>query len=59
MDNIIDSFRIELSQEAKNQQSKAIAGLDDTRLIEHFAPLKWDNIDGNQGTDKFVSISQA
>lgn len=42
VDNIIGSFNITLSPEAKAQQQKALQGLDDTALTKTFPPLKWD-----------------
>ncbi len=41
MDNIINSFSLELSPEAEARQQKALAGLEDTSLVKDFAPLKW------------------
>ena len=44
MNNIIDSFKLTLSDEAKQQQKSALAGLDDTSLIKHYPPLDWSDL---------------
>ncbi len=41
MENIINSFQIELSPEAKAAQKEVLKGLDDTSLVKDFPPLKW------------------
>lgn len=53
MENIIDSFQLELSSEAKAAQEKALKGLDDTSLVKDFPPLKWgDTSDTDASTSK-------
>ena len=42
MNNIIDSFQLTLSDEAKQQQQAALAGLEDTSLIKHYPPINWN-----------------
>jgi len=42
MNNIIDSFQLTLSDEAKQQQQAALAGLDNTSLIKHYPPINWN-----------------
>jgi len=41
IDNIVNSLNVSLSPEAQAQQQKALAGLEDTSLIETFPPIKW------------------
>jgi hypothetical protein len=41
MDNIINSIEVKLSPEAQAQQKAALAGLEDTSLVNDFAPLDW------------------
>jgi len=41
IDNIINSVKVTLSPEAKQQQEKALEGLEDTSLVETFMPMKW------------------
>jgi len=41
MDNIINSIQLELSPEAKAQQERALAGLENTELVKDYPPLKW------------------
>jgi len=48
MNNIIDSFQLTLSDEAKQQQQAALAGLDDTSLIKHYPPINWNEQTANQ-----------
>ena len=42
VDKVINSVSIKLSSAAKEQQQKALQGLDDTSLTKTFPPLKWD-----------------
>jgi len=48
MNNIIDSFQLTLSDEAKQQQQAALAGLDDMSLIKHYPPINWNEQTANQ-----------
>jgi hypothetical protein len=48
MNNIIDSFQLILSDEAKQQQKTALAGLDDTSLIKDYPPIDWSDWTKNQ-----------
>lgn len=41
VDNIINSIELTLSPEAKAQQKKALAELEDTSLIKDYPPLQW------------------
>lgn len=55
MNNIIDSFQLTLSDDAKQQQKEALARLDDTSLIKHYPPLDWSNVaSGNNKTNKML-----
>ena len=40
-DKILGSFHLELSAAAKQQQQKALAGVENPYLTENFPPLKW------------------
>ena len=51
MNNIIDSFKLTLSDEAKQQQQAALAGLDDTSLIKKYPPLDWSDLTSEQNTN--------
>ncbi len=43
IDQIIDSFQVELSPEALAQQQAALAGLEDTSLVSEYPPLDWNS----------------
>ncbi|WP_075186899.1 hypothetical protein [Teredinibacter haidensis] len=45
MDNIINSIQLTLSPEAQAQKDAALAGMEDTSLVQNYAPLKWDKLD--------------
>jgi len=51
MNNIIDSFKLTLSDEAKQQQQAALAGLDDTSLVKNYPPLDWSGLTSEQITN--------
>ena len=42
MENIINGIELELSPEAKAQQTRALEGLEDTSLTKDYPPLKWE-----------------
>lgn len=46
-DDVINSFQVTLSPEAKIQQEKALEGLTDRALVREFPPLKWGSEEGS------------
>ena len=44
INNIISSFELKLSPQARAQQKTALEGLEDTSLVKDFPPIKWDQV---------------
>jgi len=52
MNQIIDSFQLTLSDQAKQQQQAALEGLEDTSVTKDFPPIDWAALKDGPGHDQ-------